>query len=563
MTSLRARILGAILLGTLLSAVVWAPAGAVEDETAPGFETVLRGTNDYRASKGIDRLVHDPRMSAVAQAWAEQMAADYASTPDVAFRHNPNMRSQVPSGWESVGENIAMNGGYSQPYDKLLEQWRLSPPHNANMLNARWTHIGIGTYQDAAGITWGVQVFGDYGTPSSIPDPGDAVIDLDGISYSGTVACVALMSEPSGSEFFRQCGTRTGNEFTFSDVPPGAYSIRLLASGGGVLYSGWPTGDGTFTVASGQRTAPPPWSTVRLAGAGRYDTGVAISLAAFSAPIDTVFVATGENFPDALAVGPAAAKLGGPVLLVQSGSVPASVISELERLAPRKIVVLGGPGVISTTVLNQLNALAGSGGATRIYGDNRYATAAKIATTYFGAGSTSTVFLATGLNYPDALSGGPVAGMLGAPLLLSTTTTVPEETLAAMRTLGVTKVVLLGGTGVLSPALAAQIVNAVGPVDVSRLSGNSRYETSAEIVANYFEPATTTTAYVTVGNNFPDALAGTAPAAADGAPILLSEKSCMPQATYLALQYLDVSKVVLLGGSGVIDFSAPSTQCAG
>jgi len=562
MITVRRRLFGALLLATLLSAVLSVPAGAAEDETSAGFETVLRGTNDYREVNGVDRLVHDPRMSAVAQAWAERMASDYTNSGDLAasFRHNPDMSSQVPPGWEGVGENIAFNSGWPQPYDKLLEQWRLSPGHNANMLNSRWTHIGIGTYQDDSGRTWGVQVFGDYGNPASIPDPGNAVIDLDGISYSGTVDCVVLVRQPSGSEFFRQCGTRPANVYTFSDVPPGSYSTTLRASGGGVLYSGWPTGGGTFAVASGTMTATLPGTVTRLAGAGRYDTAVAVSRATFSAPIDTVFVATGENFPDALAAGPAAAKGGGPVLLVQRNSVPASVVAELKRLAPRKIVVLGGTGVISTTAFNQLNALAGSG-ATRIYGNNRYATAAKVATTYFSAGSTSTVFLATGLNYPDALSGGPVGGMLGAPMLLSTTTKVPAETLNAMKALGVTKVVLLGGTGVLSSAVESQIKGALGSVSVSRYSGASRYATSAAIVAKYFDPAKTTTAYVTVGNNFPDALAGSASAAADGAPILLSEKYCMPSATYRALQNLGVTKVVLLGGSGVISAAAPTTEC--
>lgn len=564
MITVRARLLSALILAVLMSAFVAVPAGAVEDETSAGFETVLRGTNNYRESKGVDRLVHDPRMSAVAQAWAERMAADYAKSGDLnaSFRHNPDMRSQVPSGYQAVGENIAMNGGRSLPYDYLLSQWRNSTGHNANMLNSRWTHVGIGTYQDSRGLTWGVQVFGDYGTPSSIPDPGDAVVDLDETPHSGTVNCVVLLKEPSGSEFFRQCGTRAGNVFTFSDVPPGSYSFRFLASGGGVLYSGRDAAGGVFAVKSGQSTSLSGWSTTRLAGAGRYDTGVAISEAAFSGAIDTVFVATGENFPDALAVGPVAAKLGGPVLLVQHDAVPASVVDELKRLAPRKIVVLGGPGVVSADVLSQLKTLAGSGGATRIYGSNRYATAAKIATTYFSAGSTKTVFLATGLNYPDALSGGPGAGMLGAPLLLSSTTTVPQETLSAMKTLGVTKVVFLGGTGVLSPGLESQLVKALGSVTISRYSGGSRFETSAAIVNEFFSPATTDTAYVTVSNNFPDALAGTASAVGEGAPILLSNKSCMPNATYLALQNLGVSKVVFLGGSGVIDSKAATTRCA-
>ena len=246
----RGRILSAVLLATLASALVAVPVVAAEDETAAGFETVLRGTNDYRANTGIERLVHDPRLSAIAQTWAEQMSGDYATSNDLnsAFRHNPNLSTQAPAGWEAVGENIAMNGGFSQPYDRLLTQWRESSAHKANMLNARWTHIGIGTYQDDQGLTWGVQVFGDYGSPAAIPNPGDAVIDLDDIAYAGVVQCVALIREPAKTEFFKQCGTRSGNRYVFSDVPPGAYSAKLLDAGGATLYAGWPTGGGSFQV---------------------------------------------------------------------------------------------------------------------------------------------------------------------------------------------------------------------------------------------------------------------------------------------------------------------------
>ncbi len=261
----RWRILSALILASLVSVVATMPVVAAEDETAQGFETVLRGTNDYRIANGTERLVHDPRLSAVAQAWAERMASDFAGSGnmDSAFRHNPDMSSQVPTGWQAVGENIAVNGGYSQPYDRLLAQWRESPGHKANMLNTRWTHVGVGTYQDDSGLTWGVQVFGDYGTPSAIPNPGDAVIDLDDLSYSGTVQCVVLVREPSKSEFFRQCGTRSGNRYVFSDVPPGTYSAKLLSSGGATLYAGWPSGAGTFQVEA----KAPPGLPSRVSGA--------------------------------------------------------------------------------------------------------------------------------------------------------------------------------------------------------------------------------------------------------------------------------------------------------
>ncbi len=562
------RAVGASLVALLLSITFVTPAGAVQDETAAGFETILRDTNDYREANGVDRLVHDPRISAVAQAWAERMASDYAASGDTstAFRHNPDMSDQIPSGWQGAGENIAVNAGYPTPYKQLMIQWRNSPPHNESMLNPGWTHIGVGVYQDSLGYTWGVQVFGDYGTPSAIPDPVDVVIDLDNVSYSGTADCVVLVSEPSGNDFFKQCGARPGNVFTFSDVPPGSYSIRLLTSNGTEICFGSSSTGGVFTASSAGMSSQPTCSGVhaaltRLAGASRYDTGVAISKASFSAPIDTVFIATGENFPDALSVGPAAASLGSPVILVQHNSVPASVVTEIKRLSPRKIVVLGGPSVINDTVFNQLKTLAGTGGAARVYGANRYSTAAKVATQYFPSNTTDTAFLATGTNYPDALSGGPVGGINGYPLLLSTKTSVPAETLAAMKTLGITKVVFLGGEGVLSSTLKTQITGALGPVTISRYSGSSRYDTSAAIVSNYFTPATTNVAYITVGDNFPDALAGAASAAAANAPILLSQKTCMPAATYLALKNLNVNRIILLGGTGVINSDAASKQC--
>jgi putative cell wall-binding protein len=69
-----------------------------------------------------------------------------------------------------------------------------------------------------------------------------------------------------------------------------------------------------------------------------------------------VYVATGLNFPDALAAAAAAGRLGGPVLLVGPTSIPADTQAELGRLKPGRIVVAGGSGVVSDGVLNQLAA---------------------------------------------------------------------------------------------------------------------------------------------------------------------------------------------------------------
>ena len=87
-----------------------------------------------------------------------------------------------------------------------------------------------------------------------------------------------------------------------------------------------------------------PWATVtRLAGGDRYTTAVAISASRFSPGVSVAYIANGRNFPDALAAGPVATATNGPVLLSAPNALPAAVRSQLSRLRPTKIVILGEP----------------------------------------------------------------------------------------------------------------------------------------------------------------------------------------------------------------------------
>lgn len=127
-------------------------------------------------------------------------------------------------------------------------------------------------------------------------------------------------------------------------------------------------------------SAPPPVpdqpGTKRLGGADRYATAAAIVQDSFPAgPVPIVFIATGEAFADALAGGPAAAALGGPILPVAKAGIPAPILAEPDRLDPERIVILGGPGAVSDAVATQLEGYT-AGAVTRIAGANRYDTAA-------------------------------------------------------------------------------------------------------------------------------------------------------------------------------------------
>jgi len=102
-----------------------------------------------------------------------------------------------------------------------------------------------------------------------------------------------------------------------------------------------------------------------------------------SATTSVVYIATGENFPDALGAAATAAVGLGPVLLVQQNAIPQPTLAELNRLQPPQIVIVGGTAVISNAVETQLEGLGWSPTVTRIAGANRYATAAGLSAATF------------------------------------------------------------------------------------------------------------------------------------------------------------------------------------
>jgi putative cell wall-binding protein/beta-lactamase superfamily II metal-dependent hydrolase len=298
----------------------------------------------------------------------------------------------------------------------------------------------------------------------------------------------------------------------------------------------------------------------RLAGADRYATAAEIVQDSFpSGPVPVLFVATGEAFADALAGGPAADVLGGPVLPVAKASIPSAIRSELSRLDPARIVILGGPGAVSDAVATELQSYT-SGSVTRMAGVNRYDTAAKVAQQVFTE-PVPQVLIATGLGFADALAGGAVGALTDSPVLLVDPKGLPAETASALRQLQPGKIAVLGGPAAVSDGVVQQLQDYTTG-SVSRLSGDSRYSTAARIVQTYW-PQTADVVYLATGRNFPDALAGVPAAGLDQAPLLLTEPDCLPAETKQEIDRLQASTVVVLGGKATVSDAAAtgSTIC--
>jgi putative cell wall-binding protein len=283
----------------------------------------------------------------------------------------------------------------------------------------------------------------------------------------------------------------------------------------------------------------------RLQGSDRYSTSAAIAKASFTRGVKVAYVASGLDFPDALAGAAVAGRVGAPVLLVAPGFVPPPVAEALNDLKPGAIVVLGGANAVSGDVVTALGAYT-SGGVTRVEGPNRYATAANLSHGTYPE-NVPLVYVASGRNYPDALSGAAAAGSRGAPLLIVPGDHIPTEVQTELTRLSPRDIVVLGGESAVSKAVANQLE---GHAPVKRLFGSNRYATSANISKESFG-AGASVVYVANGRGFPDALSGAPVAGMLGAPVLLVGEDA-PAEVRAELVRLKARKIVVLGGPGAV-----------
>jgi putative cell wall-binding protein len=166
-------------------------------------------------------------------------------------------------------------------------------------------------------------------------------------------------------------------------------------------------------------------SVYRYADSDRYRTAETVAravgqLAAFDPP-DTVFVARGDIFADALVGSPFAYARGYPVLLTDSETLSSPAARAIRRLGASKVIILGSFSAVSADVQADLSELPSVTSVERIGGYNRYETARRVARygiEHYWA-TASFVGVASGADYPDALSGGASTGAVGGALILT------------------------------------------------------------------------------------------------------------------------------------------------
>jgi putative cell wall-binding protein len=437
----------------------------------------------------------------------------------------------------------------------------------ANVANTKASISAVTSVTAAAAtqaVVAGVITLSDVGAAQVIVPP--IYLTVSGTGAVFTPGVLPTVTGPTGSTYTVVATTTTLLTITAGGTALPTTNNTFTITGTSVTV---PVGNGLYSLtASYGSTAPPASATnhtigatlaaiavsaqSRIGGIDRYASSAQLFNSKFNVnTVHSVVLASGANFPDALSATYLAATLGTGVVLTDPNVLPQQTSQVLTNGFITTVYIVGGTAAVSAAEQNLIATLH-TGNAPlgplltvlRVAGADRYATN-NAADLFSGAGAGSTTaVVATGTNFADALAAGPAvyAGAVANkpfPLVLTDGTTLSASAKSTLTNLGITKVVIAGGTSAISAGVEAAIKALPGITIAYRLAGADRTLTASMIAtwetsglaatSTYgalaslgFGKSTTTNAYIARGDGFADALSAGAVAGSNKLVILLT-----------------------------------------
>lgn len=282
----------------------------------------------------------------------------------------------------------------------------------------------------------------------------------------------------------------------------------------------------------------------RIAGDNRYKTSVEISKTGWPQGSQYVVLATSENYPDALSAAPLAKKYNCPILLTGNSKLDSDTAAELKRLKTKQVLIIGGLGVISESVEEQLKLM----GLTpeRIAGVDRYDTSIKVAEKL---GTSGEIVVVTGENYPDAISIAPIAAKKNMPIILSPAEDITDSIKSYLKDKKISKTYIIGNYEEISENVEKYFENSV------RITGYDKYEKNINILKYFYKDIDLNTVYFATGEDYPDALAASVLAQKTSSPVILTDRYTQ----WITRDFISskvINTVIILGGYGAISYQA-------
>ncbi|KUO78871.1 MAG: hypothetical protein APF81_18345 [Desulfosporosinus sp. BRH_c37] len=273
-----------------------------------------------------------------------------------------------------------------------------------------------------------------------------------------------------------------------------------------------------FTFSSVQPTLATISSTTispiinRISGQNRYDTSSAIAKQGWPNGSSNCILTYGGNYSDSLTATPLAKKYDAPILLTESTSLTPITRQALIDLKNRNVTIIGGTEVISSSVDTELQSMGIT--TNRIFGNDKYETAIAVAKQV--TSTPSIIFVCISDDFTDALSISPIASIKRDPIILVPNNNIPDSIKDYISSnKSIVKSYVIGNSDEINDNIANQFPN------YERISGNDRYSRNIAVNKEFESVFNLNNTIVTSGEQFPDALSGSALASKISAPIIL------------------------------------------
>lgn len=279
----------------------------------------------------------------------------------------------------------------------------------------------------------------------------------------------------------------------------------------------------------------------RISGENRVQTAIEVSKKMFKEGTNKVVLANQDNYSDVLTAAPFAKANNASLLYVSSNSISKEVMSEIARLKAKEITIIGGEKSVDEGLKKELEKRNFK--VDRLSGADRYKTSAQIAAKLID-GKTTTLEIASGENYADALSLNNAAEKDKAPILLVRVNAIDKSVEDVIKSSKASLINIAGGEKSVSESTKANIKK-ISNATVNRMGGADRYETSI-LLAKY--SGAKKVVVVTSGENFADALIAAPFSAKQNGAILLTNKDKLGQNAEQFIKDTKFNKSYVIGG---------------
>lgn len=266
-----------------------------------------------------------------------------------------------------------------------------------------------------------------------------------------------------------------------------------------------------------------------MSGKDRYETSTKISKTGWTSGAKNVVIVivngNEKNMVDGLSATPFATIKDAPVLLSNGKTLPASTISELKRLNPTNVYVIGGTASMPESVVSSIKSNT-KATVTRIGGSTRYETSLAIAKQIDKIADVSKVYISSGTGEVDALSIASVAGREKAPILLTNVNSIDNKTYDFIRSESIKDAYFIGGDKKISNSVINQVDKVVSAdVSKNRVAGRNRKDTNAAIIKKFYTGSKLNGVVVSKDDVIIDALTVGSFAAKNDMPVVIGKDS--------------------------------------